>query len=102
MKRKFSKIMSLLLTVVMLMSLIQLPVFASTPVMRDDLANYNNPIGTETKQHRSWLAPYGDEVSHFDYYAVDGDKPIEYYLDGGSPDSTALSIGNDGIYRNGI
>ncbi len=95
MKRKFSKVVSMLLAVVMLMSLIQLPAFAAKPVFRDPLANQNAPGTTSTRQHRNWLAPYGDEVSHFDYYAEDGDKPLQYYFN--EPEQTSLSVDPDGI-----
>jgi len=94
MKRKFSKIVSMMLAVVMLMSLIQLPAFAAKPVYRDPLANQNKVGTASTRQHRNWHVPYGDEVAHFDYYAEDGANPVLYKM---YYDTDAMHVDPDGV-----
>ncbi len=93
MKKKFLKLVSTVLTVVMLTSLIQLPVFAATPTFRDHSAN-QGPV--TARQHRNWVAPYGDEVSHFDY-AVDGNVPAAYYFRPGTSPYDSITVDPDGI-----
>jgi len=101
MKKILKRAMSNFLVLSMLMSLIQLPAFASTsdssvgPQFRDKKIVYT----TAVKTHREWIAPYGDEVSHYDYYATDS-TPVTYSLSKSGNidiDPATAWISSDGI-----
>ena len=94
MKKQTTKIVSMLLAIIMLMSLVTIPAFASTPTFRDPYAKMRPP-GATSNVHRSWIPPYGDEVSHFDYNAEDGDNKVEYYFY--TAERESMSIDEKGI-----
>ncbi len=90
MKRKFSKVLSVTLVVVMLMSFIQLPAFAAAPVFKD----------AALMSKSTWIVPYGDEVFHFNFAATDGDNPVtyEFYSNIKENDFSGANIDAQGIY----
>ena len=84
-----SRFLALFLTLIMLISLIQLPAFAAKPSLRD------TDIGTGS---RYWMSSYGDELVHFDYSATGAVSYATTTTVGkNTVDNDFVVIGDDGV-----
>ncbi len=93
MKNKFSKLLSITLTIIMVMSLIQIPVSASMQF------KYTEPDRTYNASQPHYKAPIVGHPLHYAFTAWDPDDPTKEYAYTGI---TNTSLGGDATYFSGF